>query len=197
MSGPVFPLPVEWLTPHDSGLRETEGAHRQALVELEEMRSSMARMEEERAAMVAEVEAQIERALQSMVFSESETDDHDPNLTSSPRPSRPSSRRSSVTSASGGGRGLRSFGTGSTLTEDVEAEEAAVAESKEESEKEKVVAVEPIKLKRFSATQRDMQADVMITVDENITERSDKISKKVMEIQQKVSLSSDEDLFFY
>ncbi|KIJ26929.1 hypothetical protein M422DRAFT_191607 [Sphaerobolus stellatus SS14] len=175
-------------------LRETEGAHRQAMLELEEMRQNMARMEDERAAMVAEVEAQIERALQSMIISESEPED--PNMVYSPRHSRPSSRRSSVTSASGG-RMLRSFGTGSTLAEDREAEEAATAEEESGREYEKEeeykdgkdgknkdeLEVEPKKLKRFSAPNRD---EGMITVDENITERSDKISKKVMEIQAKV-----------
>jgi tRNA(Ile)-lysidine synthase TilS/MesJ len=102
-----------------------------------------------------------------------------------------------------------SFGTGSTLAEDVEAEEAALKETvinekgkekKVESDKEKEnekVEEEPIKLKRFSATHRDLQGDAMITVDENITEKSDKISKKVMEIQQKVGIPLFEPTFLY
>jgi len=173
------------------------------------MRLNMARMEEERAAMVAEVEAQIERALQSMMISESEPEDRDMMVYS-----RPTSRRSSVTSASGaGGRGLRSFG--STLVEEREAEEEAAreeerreekvrafVEEKERAEKEAKEKAsegekeEPKKLKRFSATQRDSRIDGMMAVDENITDKSDKISKKVMEIQQKVGLSSYSTFLF-
>ncbi|KAF8516154.1 DENN domain-containing protein [Hysterangium stoloniferum] len=174
-------------------LRETEGAHRAAIQELDDMRMNMAKMEEERAAMVAEVEAQIERALQSMMVSESEPDDHEPDGGMSPRPSRPSSRRSSVTSGTGA-RALRSFDTNTTLAENPEAEAAEALEAEKEKEKTDVETetkkdaeeVEPTKLKRFSATQRDMPGDGIYAVDENISERSDRISRKVMEIQQKL-----------
>ncbi|QRW19380.1 DENN (AEX-3) domain protein [Rhizoctonia solani] len=47
-----------------------ENEHRAALLELESMRQNMDEMEKERAHMVAEVEAQIERALASMAFSD-------------------------------------------------------------------------------------------------------------------------------
>jgi hypothetical protein len=87
------------------------------VTEVEAMRTNIVRMEAEQAAMVAEVEAQIERALQSMILSESDPDDHDIEVIISPRTSRPTSRRSSVTSGSGS-RALRSFGTESTLAED-------------------------------------------------------------------------------
>lgn len=193
-------------------LRETEGAHRTAVVELEQMRQNMIRMEEERAAMMAEVEAQIERALQSMMVSESEPEDQDRLLSyTSPRHSRPSSRRSSINSANGS-RPPRSFGVSGPLTEDVEAEEEAAAgdnklqagktdsekdkflkatgkeKEQEKKEKEQETEVEPKKLKRFSAT-RELPGDSIYAVDENISERSDRISRKVMEIQQKVFFS--------
>jgi nicotinamide N-methyltransferase len=51
-----------------SQLADTEGAHRAAVDELERMKGMMEKMEEERALMVAEVEAQIERALESMMI---------------------------------------------------------------------------------------------------------------------------------
>ena len=49
-------------------LADTEGAHRAAVEELDRMKTMMEKMEEERAFMVAEVEAQIERALASMML---------------------------------------------------------------------------------------------------------------------------------
>lgn len=189
-------------------MRETEGAHRSAVVELEQMRQNMIKMEEERAAMMAEVEAQIERALQSMMVSESEPEDQDRLLSfTSPRHSRPSSRRSSITSANGS-RPPRSFGANAPLTEDTEGEEAAAEEGKKstanrngnnaetdkdksntekdsDKDKEQKGEVEPKKLKRFSAT-REHPGDSIYAVDENISERSDRISRKVLEIQQKV-----------
>ena len=152
------------------------------MTEVEAMRSNMVKMEAEQAAMVAEVEAQIEHALQSMMMSESDPDDHDIEVVVSPRTSRPSSRRSSITSG-GGSRALRSFGTESTLAEDMEAEEDVPEKQQTGANPEDV---EPKKLKRFSATQHDAPGDGMNNVDENISERSDRISRKVLEIQQKV-----------
>ena len=152
------------------------------------MRLNMVKMEAEQAAMVAEVEAQIEQALQSMVMSESEPDDHDIEAVISPRTSRPSSRRSSTTSG-GGSRALRSFGTESTLAEDIEAEaEESVPDKQRQADQnvEENCDPEPKKMKRFSATQHDAPGDGMNNVDENISERSDRISRKVLEIQQKV-----------
>jgi nicotinamide N-methyltransferase len=51
-------------------LATKENEHHAALVELDAMRQNMDEMERERAQMVAEVEAQIERALASMAFSD-------------------------------------------------------------------------------------------------------------------------------
>jgi len=74
-------------------LADTEGAHRAAVEELDRMKTVMEKMEEERAFMVAEVEAQIERALASMMLgAESEgTDDWDEEqleeIPNSPSPS--------------------------------------------------------------------------------------------------------------
>ncbi|QRV76710.1 DENN (AEX-3) domain protein [Ceratobasidium sp. AG-Ba] len=53
-------------------LHAKEEAHHAALIELDAMRRNMDEMERERAQMVAEVEAQIERALASMAFSDGE-----------------------------------------------------------------------------------------------------------------------------
>ena len=59
-------------------LADTEGAHRAAVEELERMKNMMEKMEDERASMVAEVEAQIERALASMMLgTESDGDEEE------------------------------------------------------------------------------------------------------------------------
>ncbi|KAF8609678.1 hypothetical protein BDV93DRAFT_465079 [Ceratobasidium sp. AG-I] len=55
-----------------SELASKENQHQQALMELEDMKRNMDEMERERTQMVAEVEAQIERALASMAFSDGE-----------------------------------------------------------------------------------------------------------------------------
>ena len=184
------------------GLVETEQAHKDALVELERMRDTMEHMELERAEMVAEVEAQIERALASMAVDVDESD-YGGELSS-----RPGSRMSgSARSASGtrsrrasdavksenNGSRLRSFGTESTLAEEYERgmDDTLVA-SKSERETETITEeeeapVSPTKKKRFSATQSEVVQDGMMAVDEGISERSDKIAQKVLQIQQKVS----------
>lgn len=51
-------------------LASKEDQHQRALMELEDMKRNMEEMEQERSQMVAEVEAQIERALASMAFSD-------------------------------------------------------------------------------------------------------------------------------
>ena len=71
-------------------------AHRQALQELEQMRQNMEKMEEERAEMIAEVEAQIERALAHMAVDVEDSDYGG---------SRPSSRRPEGRAGSRGGSG--------------------------------------------------------------------------------------------
>ena len=80
----------------ETELQETEKAHRDATVELERMRQEIERMEGERAAMIQEVEAQIERALASMAFSETESDIGGSGSRSS---SRPSARRATTSSS--------------------------------------------------------------------------------------------------
>ena len=166
------------------------------------MRDTMEFMEQERAEMVAEVEAQIEKALASMAvdIDDSDEDDSRPASRSSSRPasciSRPDSRASRSRRASDAGsrmKQLRSFGTESTLVEpsDHVKEEAqakldltkgAVIEEEDE------IPLSPTK-KRFSATGVEGQQDGMTAVDEGISERSDRIAQKVLQIQQKVRSS--------
>jgi nicotinamide N-methyltransferase len=203
-------------------LKEAEMAHRDAVAELEKMRDAMVKMEQERLEMVAEVEAQIERALASMqveVLSDvSEYSDRSrPNSrmsdipTISRRPMTPDtptsrSRRGSVTE-----KRLRSYGTESTLVDyDDDARYNAadrsttvIEETEEEAEngeRRKRSSIDDaqeipdedvtIVKKRFSAEGKDIDKnhqDAMGAVDMGISEKSDKIAQKVMEIQRKVS----------
>lgn len=163
------------------------------------MKDAMDTMELERADMIAEVEAQIERALASMAVG---VDDSDYG-------SRPSSRLSNASSAprsrrpsdAGKSRHLRSFGTESTLAESYEGGElrgpilapteranGTIQEDQEEDE-DGTDTAEIKRKKRFSASEVDAPQDGMVAVDQGITEKSDKIAQKVFEIQAKVSLS--------
>jgi hypothetical protein len=152
----------------------------------------MERMEQERAEMVAEVEAQIERALASMAV---ELDDSDYGS------SRPQSRLSNVSgsrsrraSDASKARHLRSFGTESTLAESYAEDIEAVEEEEETTEtivRETSTIAEDeeeptTKKKRFSASELEVPQDGMNAVDEGISQKSDKIAQKVLEIQQKV-----------
>ncbi|KAH9849744.1 AEX-3 domain-containing protein [Lenzites betulinus] len=182
-------------------LQDTEKAHHSALQELEDMRTTMEKMEEERAEMIAEVEAQIERALAHMAV---DVDDSDYGG------SRPSSRMSSR-SAPAPRRPLRSFGTESTLAEAYSAgdlreeftlkperatgtlleqpeeeERAAAATEGEREQREKEQDEKEKKKKRFSAADMDAQQDGMKAVDEGISQKSDKIAQKVLQIQRKL-----------
>ncbi|PFH54472.1 hypothetical protein AMATHDRAFT_134525 [Amanita thiersii Skay4041] len=178
-------------------LRDTEKAHREAMHELEQMREAMERMEQERAEMVAEVEAQIERALASMAV------DFDSDYGSS----RPDSRLSSVSATVGlrsrrasdaavKHRHLRSFGTESTLAESYDsnednqdATEVLPRKSRESTSNkagEEEAPLTPSRKKRFSASDLDGAQDGMNAVDEGISQKSDKIAQKVLEIQQKL-----------
>ncbi|KIK93749.1 hypothetical protein PAXRUDRAFT_786486 [Paxillus rubicundulus Ve08.2h10] len=185
-------------------LADTEQAHNEALVELERMRDMMERMEEERAEMVAEVEAQIERALASMAV-DVDGSDYGGELSSRPgsrmsasarSTSGTRSRRTSDAVKSGAAENpasrLRSFGTESTLAEAYERgmDDTLVA-SKTDREtdtitEEEETPVSPTKKKRFSATQTEVVQDGMMAVDEGISERSDRIAQKVLQIQQKL-----------
>jgi nicotinamide N-methyltransferase len=163
------------------------------------MRETMERMEEERAEMVAEVEAQIERALASMAVDVEESDYGDMS-------SRPGSRMSAARSASGrsrrssdvvkdgsvnSGSRLRSVGTESTLAEQYENGDETLVHGKTDRETDTIAEEDetpssPAKKKRFSATQGELVQDGMMAVDEGISERSDRIAQKVLQIQQKV-----------
>ncbi|KAH8100713.1 DENN domain-containing protein [Cristinia sonorae] len=183
-----------------SQLSETEIAHRDALEELERMRSTMEKMEEERADMIAEVEAQIERALASMAVDMDESD----------YGSRPSSRMSSRSAPStlrrpsgeSRARPMRSFSTESTLAESYAGDDlelpvkkdvrnSTVEEVAEEEELE--VPISPSKKKRFSATNGDLPNDGMTAVDEGISQKSDKIAQRVLSIQRKLEHAMSAD----
>ena len=154
----------------------------------------MEKMEEERAEMIAEVEAQIERALAHMAV---DVDDSDYGG------SRPSSRMSSRSAPStyrrpsdSRSRPLRSFSTESTLAESfangddlVKTERVTNTVVEEEEELEEDAAAKEKKKKRFSAIDADMQHDGMKAVDEGISQKSDKIAQKVLQIQRKVRAS--------
>ncbi|KAI0814978.1 AEX-3 domain-containing protein [Irpex lacteus] len=172
-------------------LVETESAHKDALMELEKMKDTMERMEQERAEMIAEVEAQIERALASMAV---DMDDSDYGN------SRPSSRLSSRSAPStlrrsgSRARPLRSFSTESTLTDlyaaGVNRDEGTAKTHRtttvEEVEEPTEEADSAKRRKRFSATQLDAPQDGMNAVDEGISQKSDTIAQKVLDIQRKL-----------
>ena len=160
------------------------------MLELDRMKDTMDKMEQERAEMVAEVEAQIERALASMAV---DIDDSDYGS------SRPQSRLSNMSgsrsrrpSDAAKSRYHRSFGTESTLAESYGDEIEALEESStadkldrenaiiEEEEDEEDITL--TRRKRFSAS----EMDGMNAVDEGISQKGDKIAQKVLEIQQKV-----------
>ncbi len=140
-------------------------------------------MEIERAEMVAEVEAQIERALASMAVDLDESD----YVSSRPqsRLSTASGTRSRKQSdAAMKTKVLRSFSTESTLAEQREEGDAAKEHSAEEVDLQSSSPA-PRK-KRFSASEVDLPQDGMNAVDEGISIKSDKIAQKVIEIQHKV-----------
>lgn len=181
----------------------------------------MVKMEQERLEMVAEVEAQIERALASMQVeilsdvSEYSDDSRSNSRMSdipiiSRRPMTPGTPKSRSRQGSGTEKRLRSYGTESTLVDyDDDARHQAadrstlvIEEAEEEAEngeRKKRPGVDEVLeipdedvtiVKRFSAeTDRvdKSHQDAMGAVDMGISEKSDKIAQKVMEIQRKVS----------
>ena len=168
------------------------------------MRETMEIMEQERAEMVAEVEAQIEKALASMAVDIDDSDEYDSqpgsraSSRSASRISRPNSRASRSRRTSDAGmrvKQIRSFGTESTLVEsyDTIREEAQtkldLAKEEVIEEEEDEMPASPTKKKRFSASGNEGQPDGMTAVDEGISERSDRIAQKVLQIQQKVRSS--------
>lgn len=168
-------------------LRETENQHKDALDELNRMKETMEKMEHERSEMIAEVEAQIERALESMAV----------DIDESEYGSRPSSRLSSRSapgtlrrsSSSRANRPLRSFSTESTLTESYREDGLSkhphrASTVPEVDEPEEDVELTAAKTKRFSATRPEQ--DGMTAVDEGISQKTDTIAQKVLQIQRKV-----------
>ncbi|PCH33648.1 hypothetical protein WOLCODRAFT_112226 [Wolfiporia cocos MD-104 SS10] len=166
-------------------LFETEDAHKKALMELEQMRLAMEKMEEERAEMIAEVEAQIERALVHIAV---DVDDSEYG-------SRPSSRMSTRSAPSTfrrpseRPRTLGSFSTDSTLAESLDALDALEPRVRttgtvpEEDEDEDGAL--PMHKKRFSANVVGIAQD-MSAMDEGISQKSDRITQKVLQIQRKL-----------
>ena len=163
------------------------------MAELERMKDTMDKMEQERAAMVAEVEAQIERALASMAVGIDDSEYGDD------MESRPLSRLSSLSGKtrsrrpSDAARPLRSFSTESTLAESYgDGKDDTIVVSTIERGTETIIeeegeeSVPSPKKKRFSATDVDLPQDGMNAVDEGISQKSDKIAQKVLEIQHKV-----------
>ena len=180
-------------------LAQTEAQHKDAMIELERMREDMEEMERERSQMIAEVEAQIERALVSIAFSDNASDLglSDPGTTSRPGSalsSRPSSRADGEVS-----QNLRSFGTATTLADDGLADSHPIGDEsnltigpmstvKEVDEASDGVG-EPLSekaLRRFSATRRESHLDGLNAVDNGISERSEAVAQKMLQIQAKV-----------
>jgi EEF1A N-terminal glycine/lysine methyltransferase len=179
----------------DAELYETESAHKAALEELEEMRETMERMELERAEMIAEVEAQIERALASMAVDVDESE----------YGSRPTSRMSSrsapnIRRSGSRSRPLRSFSTDSTLAdsfssygprdEGLSKHPHRVSTVPEVDDTEEASDTSTKRKRRFSSSRADLPQDGMTAVDEGINLKSDKIAQKVLQIQRKVCTNS-------
>ncbi|KAL4243513.1 DENN domain-containing protein [Abortiporus biennis] len=172
-------------------LNDTETAHKDALEELERMREQMVKMEDERAEMIAEVEAQIERALASMAVDMEESDfESRPGSRMSSRSAPSTLRRPSDGSVRQ--RPLRSFSTESTLAESYQGDRDEVLTKTdirsstvpEEEEEDPVASAK--KKKRFSASRADLPQDGMNAVDEGISLQSDRIAQKVWQIQRKL-----------
>lgn len=157
-------------------LQDTERAHKDARTELERMRAEIERMESERASMIAEVEAQIERALSSMAFSETESD------IGAGGGSRASSRRPSFRAGSAAGSAFGDVRDESIAEEDGDVDAVAVETSKHESAVKKE---DGAKVQNFDGTAALPDGN-MNAVDMGITEKSERIARKVLAIQEKV-----------
>ena len=195
-------------------LKEAEHAHRDAVGELEKMRDAMVKMEQERLEMVAEVEAQIERALASMqveIHSDvSEYSDYSRPNSRMSGPIAPGTPKTRSRRGSASEKRLRSYGTESTLVDynddsrlhAADRSATVIEETEEEGESDerrKGPSVDEVQdipdedvtiVKRFSAEANRIDKshqDAMGAVDMGISEKSDKIAQKVMEIQRKVS----------
>ncbi|KAL5535522.1 hypothetical protein ACEPAF_3616 [Sanghuangporus sanghuang] len=172
-------------------LRETETAHRDALIELENMRSAMQKMEDERDKLVAEVEMQIERALQSMSMSIEMSDSEEDGSQLGGENSAVSSRSSSRVGSSHATRSpMRTQSIDSaTLAGTAESEEITkhsleTTTIAEEEEEEAPVST----TMNIDATETavDRSQDAMVAVDEGIHSNTDRIAQSVLQIQQKL-----------
>jgi EEF1A N-terminal glycine/lysine methyltransferase len=161
------------------------------------MKETMEKMEQERAAMIEEVEAQIERALVSMAvgMDDMASEFSDDGSQYSRPASKAGSRRPSVSGRSSSrSRHMRSFATETTLAESSSKDELhskvdTVIEENEDEERERPLS--PQKKKRFSAGNiGEAGQDGIAAVDEGIHERTDRIAEKMLQIQQKVRIFS-------
>jgi nicotinamide N-methyltransferase len=165
-------------------LKDTEDAHKKALADLDGMKEQMRTMEAERAAMIEEVEAQIENALQAMAIGIDASGDDDlafGGAMSDEETTRTMrSRKASVASLRAASRHMRSLGTDSTLA----AEELPPLPKSPTSPTHNKEEQEATNTHRFSALGDG--SDAMVAVDEGISKQSDQIAAKVARIQQKV-----------
>ena len=177
-------------------LYETESAHKEALVELERMREAMDKMEEERAQLVEEVEAQIERALasMSMAVEMGDSDAESQPESQQSASSRPASRNETGSRrSSNASRSIppRPFSTDSTLAETAETDEETRHSLDSTAFGEGDVEASPTMVHSghsIRSSTVDRSSD-MGAVDESIHQNTDKIAQKVLQIQQKVCYS--------
>ncbi|KAF8308867.1 hypothetical protein DL93DRAFT_2063479 [Clavulina sp. PMI_390] len=148
-------------------LYSTESAHREAIVELERMKEEMDEMERERSQMIAEVEAQIERALVSMAFSDNMSD-----TGTNHGMTRAMSESGTMNEREFPNGGVPGSRPGSAMSS-----RASSRAGQPLSEKA---------LRRFSAQRRDSNAGALHEVDYGISERTDAVAQKMLAIQQKV-----------
>jgi hypothetical protein len=184
------------------------------MIELERMRQEMDEMERERSQMIAEVEAQIERALVSMAFSDNMSDagisEGGTSRPGSALSSHASSRPSSRTGGASYNTHLRSFGTATTLAPDDQLVEShpfgdesgpslhsptimTTVKEADEDVQPQPRKVEPLSenaLRRWTSIKREPHNDGLTAIDVGISERSDAVAQKMLQIQQKVRNNS-------
>jgi len=163
-------------------------------------------MEEERELMVAEVEAQIERALASMLVDDEEGAMYRSQSRPTSRGSRmatpiavrsrsaPGSRRASFTAADMAPPMMDSFAPGGiaehthVLRESRSMVEEAIEEERDEREKEEreKAAKDRKDQQKELSKKKSRNFEDMDPLDAGISEKSDRIAQKVLQIQQKV-----------
>jgi nicotinamide N-methyltransferase len=167
-------------------------------MELEKLREDMERMEEERELMVAEVEAQIERALASMLVDDEDNVIYRSQSRPTSRSSRiaspigarsrsaPGSRRHSFSAVDGLPAVRDSFATVDTiLAEHAQREKRSMAEEAIEEELSDHRPKEE-KPRTELSKKKSKHFDDIDPLDAGISEKSDRIAQKVLQIQQKV-----------